>query len=406
MEQLVIGFWGGYFGVTSLMLAGSIFAFSRSLRQVALNVALTSLAAAFFVLACLGAFPIENEAMQARFLAAVASVVSTFLAYLFFASLGLLRKPEAPRRIIVVLVALAGAVIVAGWFMPPRLALSAGIALAFGLGVLALALSLRSALHDERLGWVTVIGVSFMLVAIAGLGWIALDRAHAPWQVHALSAFAATAFLASICVVLWTRYSYVIELREVMAQGPDYDPVTRMRSRSETEQMVEAAFMQHQDQPTPLGIIVVSIANLYALERLHGRAAVNHALFVCAGRLRRVVPEHVEMGRVAEDGFLLLKSSSKDSGRLIRLAHRVQTCLSKSVVLNTRLEGGARGYRQTRWVAEVGVGVLWISQTDEHAPVAVAKAQGMSRTAWSYPSRVAWYDEKSQEIAELPAAAS
>jgi GGDEF domain-containing protein len=357
-------------------------------------------------LAFLGAFPIENEATLARFLAAVASVVSTFLAYLFFATFGLLREPEAPRRAIVVLAALGAAVIAAGWLMPPQQALAVGIALACLLGALALALSLRSALHDERQGWSAVFGVFFMLVALAGLGWIALDRAHAPWQVHALSAFAATAFLTSISMVLWTRYSYVIELREVLAQGPDYDPVTRMRSHSETGQMVEAAFMQHHDQPAPLGIIVVSIANLYALEKLHGRAAVNHALFVCAGRLRRVVPTHVEMGRVADDGFLLLKVSSKDSGRLIRLARLVQSCLSKPVVLNTRLEGGARGYQKTRWAAEVGVGVLRLSQADEHAPVAVAMARGMSCTAWSYPSRLAWYDEKSREIVALPVLAS
>ncbi|MHB1200004.1 MAG: diguanylate cyclase domain-containing protein [Polaromonas sp.] len=406
MEQLAIGFWGCYFGATGLMLAGSIFAFIRSLRQVAFNIALTSLAAAFFVLAFLGALPIENEATLERFLAVVASLVSAFLAYLFFATLGLLREPEAPRRTIVVLAAVAAAVIVTGWLMPPRQALAAGIALAFSLGTLALALSLRRALHDERLGWVTVFGVSSMLVVIAGLGWIALDRARVPWQVHAVSALAATAYLASISVVLWTRYSYVIELREVMAQGPDYDPVTRMRSRGETGQMMDAAFMQHQDPPAPLGLIVVSIANLYALEKLYGQAAVNHALFVCAGRLRRVVPAHVEMGRVAADGFLLLKGSSKDSGRLIRLARTVQACLSKSMVLNTRLEGGTLGYQKTRWAAEVGVGVLRISQADEHAAVAVAKAQGMSRTAWSYPSRLAWYDEKSLEIVELPVLAS
>ena len=29
-------------------------------------------------------------------------------------------------------------------------------------------------------------------------------------------------------------------------------------------------------------------------------------LFVCAGRLRRCVPRSVEMGRLGEDGFLLL----------------------------------------------------------------------------------------------------
>lgn len=406
MEQFVIGFWGCYFGATALMLVGSAFAFIRSLRRVAFNAALTSLAAAFFVLAFLGALPIENDATLDRFLAAVASLVSALLIYFFFVTLGLLRQSKTRRRLIWVLLALAAAVVLSGWLMPPRQALATGITMASLLGTLALVFSMRSAWRGERLGWVMVSGLSFMLVAIVGLGWIALDRAHVPWQVHAVSALAATAYLASISVVLWTRYSYVIELHEVMAQGPDYDPVTRMRSHSETERMVDAAFMQHQERPMPLGVIAVSIGNLYALEKLHGRAAVNHALFVCAGRLRRVVPAHVEMGRLGDDGFLLLKGSSIDSGRLIRLARLVQSSLSKSVVLNTRQDAGARGYQQTRWAAEVGVGVLRLSQADEHAAVAMAMAQGMSRTAWSYPRRLAWFDEKSREIVELPVVAS
>jgi len=35
--------------------------------------------------------------------------------------------------------------------------------------------------------------------------------------------------------------------------------------------------------------------------------------------------------------------------------------------------------------------------------VALAGARAMSRTAWGFPSRMAWYDEASSEIAELPA---
>lgn len=406
MEQFVIGFWGCYFGATVMMLAGSAFAFSCSLRRIAFNAAMVSLAAAFSVLAFLGALPIADAATLDRFLAGVASLVSALLIYFFFTTLGLLRQPETRRRLASALLALADVVVFSGWLMSPRQALMAGIGMACLMGMLALALSLRSAWQGERLGWLIVSGIFFMLVAIAGLGWIALDRAHVPWLVHAVSALAATTCLASISIVLWTRYSYGVELHEVMAQGPDYDPVTHMRSHGETGQMVDAAFMQHQNEPAPVGIIAVSIANFYALEKLHGRSAVNHALFVSAGRLRRVVPAHVEMGRLGDDGFLLLMPGSRDSGRLIRLARMVHACLSKSVVLNTRQDVGARGYRQTRWAAEVGVGVLRLSQADEHAAAAVAMAQGMSRTAWSYPGRLAWYDEKSGEIAELPVIAS
>ena len=54
----------------------------------------------------------------------------------------------------------------------------------------------------------------------------------------------------------------------------------------------------------------------------------------------------------------------------------------------------------TSWVAEVGVGVL-IAPPQMPPARAVAHAKAMSRTAWSYASRVACYDEEERQIAEL-----
>lgn len=402
MTQLAIGFWGCYFGTTALMLAGSVFVFIRSLRRVALNAALSAVASAFFVLAFLGALPIEDAGTLSRFLAHVASAVSALLAYLLFSTLGLLRQPEVRRRTLVALAVLAAVVVMSGWLTQPQQALRLSLAMVYLLGLTALILSLRSALRGDRLAWVAVSGVSFMLLALAGLGWIALDRAHVPWQVHAASAIAGTAYLATMSSVLWMRYAYLIELHQVMAYGPSYDPVTRMRSHSGTANMVGAAFKHYRDEPVPLGVIVVSIANLPVLEKLYGPAAVNHALFIFAGRLRRVVPAHVEMGRLAGDGFLLLMRNCADSGPLLRLARMVQARLAKPVVLNTRIESASLGEPDTRWAAEVGVGVQRVSRTDARASMAVAMGRGMSRTAWTYPSRVAWYDDSSGEIVGMP----
>ena len=402
MDQFAIGFWGCYFGATGLMLAGSVFAFIHSLRRVALNAALSAVASAFFVVAFLGGLPIEDPDTLARFLAHVACAVSALLAYLLFSMLGILRQPETRRRSITALAALAAVVMMAGWLLPPLQALALGTAMACLLGLVALVLSVRSALRGDRLAWVAVAGVFFMLVALAGLRWIALERTHVPWQVHAVSAVAGTAYLAIMASVLWARYAYLIELHQVMAHGPSHDPVTRMRSHTETGRMVGAAFRHYRDEPVPLGVIVISIANLYVLEKLYGLPAVNHALFVCAGRLRRAVPAHIEMGRLANDSFLLLMRNCKDSGRLIQLGRMVQQRLSRSMVLNTRPEAGSLGRQQTRWAADAGVGVLRVTQADARAATAVAMGRGMSRTAWSYPSRVAWYDEKSGEIAGMP----
>jgi hypothetical protein len=99
---------------------------------------------------------------------------------------------------------------------------------------------------------------------------------------------------------------------------------------------------------------------------------------------------------------LLLMRNCHDSGDLIHLARRVQAALSRSVVLNTSLDAGTAASQQTRWVAEVGVGVLRVSKTDARAASAVGMGRGMSRAALSYPSRIAWFDETSGEIVDMP----
>jgi GGDEF domain-containing protein len=148
-------------------------------------------------------------------------------------------------------------------------------------------------------------------------------------------------------------------------------------------------------------LVAVSIGNLYALENLHGRQALNHALFVCAGRLRRSVPADVQVGRLFEDGFLLVSRNARDLDRLVDLGRTVAQRLSRPLMLHTGTgqEDGEAGV--TPWAAQVGVGLLATTVSANAAGV-VAKVRDMSRTAWSFASRVAGHDEASGAIAELP----
>lgn len=402
MEKLAIGFWGCYFGTTALVLLGSAIAFAKSLRRISVNAATSALASAFFVIAFLGGLPISNPDVLTRFLAQVAAIVSVVLSYLLLAMLGTFKQSQLHRRIAPALLGLCMLVIGIGWLLDSEGALALSMACACFLGLGALAVCIRSAFRGDRLARVAVGGVFFMLVALSGLGWIALDREGVPWQVHAISAVAATLYLATMASVLWARYAYLIELHEVMAFGPSYDPVTRLRSHAETGQMVGEVFKSFRNEPAPLGVMVLTIANLYALEKLHGAVAVNHALFVTAGRLRRAVPAHVEMGRLGNDGFLIIMRNCKESGRLISLARVLQAKLKKQLSLNTSRDVSRLETDNTAWGAEVGFGVLIVSNTAVRGASAISMARGMSRTAMSYESRIAWFDRSSGEIVELP----
>jgi len=402
MTNYIFGFWGGYFGATGLTLAGALFAFSRHLHRIALNGAIATIVSAGFVLAFLGALPIDEGANLQRFLGVVCVAVAFTLFYMLLSVLGLLRLVGVRRRAAAVVVGLAATAMAASFLLTAVQALQLGLGTANAVGLLALALCVRSAKLGDSLAWILLFAVFALLLALAGLGWIALDRLHVPWLVHAVSAFAATAYIAMIAVVLWMRYSYLIELKEVMAHGPSYDPVTRMRTHHATGGMVGDAFKNYRNDAVPLGLIVVSIGNLPVLQQLYGQAAMNHALFVCAGRLRRTVPAHVDMGRLADDSFLLLVRGSSAMPELLALALTVQSHLSRSVVLQTNPDALTATRHQTRWAAEIGVGVQRVWRVDARAAKAVVMVRGMSRTAWSYPSRVAWYDDDRGEIVGVP----
>ena len=402
MNNLAIGFWGCYFGTTALMLVGSGFAFAQSLRRISVNAALSALSSGFFVIAFLDGFPISSADTLARFLAHVAILVAVLLTYLLLSVLGALKAPPVRRRAVLGLAGVAVVGMCLSWMLAPLQALALGLSLTGLLGCSALGFSLYSALQGDRLARSASSGVFLMLIALAGLSWIALDRQGVPWQVHVVSAVAATLYLAIMAAVLSARYAYLVELQQVMAYGPGYDPVTRLRSHAETGQLVGETFRNLRNQPAPLGVMVLTIANLFSLDKLHGAVAVNHALFVTAGRLRRAVPDHVEMGRLGHDSFLLIMRNCRESGRLIAVARTVHSRLREPLSLSTRRDAALLETGNMPWVAEIGIGVLLLNNPEIRGSSAISMARGMSRTAMSYASRIAWFDHSSREIVELP----
>lgn len=402
MDKFAIGTWGCFFGVVLGILAGSVFAYARSLRRIALNAAMSALASALYVAAFLGMLPIADAQTLTVFLAVVTMTVSVLLIYMLFAMLGLTKSARTRQRTMAVLFGVFLLALVWGWQLESKDFLVLSTVTACLLGLIAVGAAIKKALAGDRLAWAVVFSLCCMLVAVVGLSAIAHERGQTNWSLHAVSALAATLYMVIMASVLWSRYAYLIELHKMMAYGPSYDPVTRMRTHAETGQMVGAAFKSFRDKPQPMGIVALTIANLYALEQLHGTPAVSHALFVCAARLRRTVPSHVEMGRLGTDGFVLVMPECKNSTILIDLARVVEARLRRSVSLSTSRNAAQIETDSTLWVADIGVGVLMVSNPESRGSDAIAMGRRMSRTAISYASRIAWFDHSSGETVELP----
>ena len=399
MQSVAIGFWGAFFGCAALSLVGSLLAFTRSARRVALTGALAALLSAAYALVFLGWIPVENEDLLHRIQATSAIGSCAVLAVLLFLLLGTLRDADALarfRRIVGVLCVIALAI---AWLIPARIALEFGVALCLGGAVSAVLASTASIRRGEGSGWYALGALGSVWIGLGCLDWYAFHPLNTPWQVHAASAVAGIAYLLFIAGAMWTRYAYLIEVSKVMTQGPHYDPVTSMPAYDAGDSMSAAA----PPEGYPCGIIVVTISNLTMLEELHGRAAYNHALFVCASRLRRLALPGVEIARLREDGFLLVVRHPRDPLRLVDDARRVLLRLSRPVVLGTSRELTALESSRATWEANLGLGLL-IEATDANLEISVAGARAMSRTALSFPSRMAWFDEAADSISEFPSA--
>jgi GGDEF domain-containing protein len=399
MDSVAVGFWGAFFGAAGLSLVAAVFAFRRSARRVAITGSLSALISVAYVVVLLGWVPGLSAQGLLRLQAHAATLAAAILGMLLLWLLGVLRDVRA-RGVAAAMAVFTVSVLAAGWRLSPGDALGLSVAFQGALVAMGLAAALRMARRGAATGWLAVVGVSLMSLTVTGLTWHAYSPERTPWPVHAASALAAIAYTACMAAAMWSRYAYLIDVREAMVHGPGYDPVTRLPSHHETHLMVGDAFARGQRDGRPLGLLVVSIANLDALEHLHGRAAYNHALFLCASRLRRLLSPGVRLGRLDAEAFLLLMPRPSGADALMNLAHQAAGRLLHPVVLGTSEDIAELETSRTSWVAEVGVGVL-IAPPQMPPAQAVASAKAMSRTAWSYASRVACYDPEEQQIAEL-----
>lgn len=402
METVAVAFWGAFFGTVSLLLVVALIAFSRSARRVAATGSLSAVMSGLYVLVFLGWVPLDRPDVLMRLQAHLAAVCSAVLGLFLLWTVGELREPRRAAHANLAMAALLVTVLGAGWVLSPVGALVLGTGMEALILAICLGASIGSAVRGARFGWLAVGSLLCLAITVAGLARHAFEPEQVDWPLHVVAALGAIGYVTTIAGALWMRYSFLIALREAMVHGPSFDPVTRLRSRVETDAMVGDAFLQAAGE-RPLGVVVVSIANLMVLEQLHGRSAYNHALFICASRLRSTVPPGVELGRLGEDAFLLLLRNPGGGRQMGELAHLLAHRLARPVAVGTSRDMAALEDRRTEWVADIGIGVL-VALPDMRPPVAVAGARAMSRTAWTYASRVAWYDETTRQITELPLA--
>ena len=403
MDKLAIGLWGCFYGGSLLVLCGAVFAWSRSMRRIGLNASLSALGPAFVVTVFLGGLPITERGDLLRLLAYLTTLVGALLVYQLLNVLGEMESLPSRRRAKTVLFLVGTGITSMGWLYSPVNAMLICASVALVMAIYGLGLSIQKALHGYRLVGLAMLAVLAVAACYTGLSVGILYPEKWSRSLQIASASAAVVYVLALAAINSLRYAYLLERKKIMEYGPAYDPITRLRSRSETGQMARDIFDKLPHNTQPLGVIVLTVANLYTLEQLHGTAAMNSALFLLAGRVKRALPLRTEIGRLGFDGFLLIMRNCTDSGRLVDLAHDLNRRLHKSAILQTNPAARQLESAHTVWTAQIGIGVLHVKNLETSSFDAITMGRNMSRTAISYASKVAWFDHASGEITELPA---
>lgn len=381
---------------TIMLLAGAAAA-ARGIWRVAAVGATYSILPSFFVASFIGLFPFADETVHLRYLAHLTVLGAVGLTSQLLLVLRGYRKPESDQALRTTLVVLGIAVLAAGWLLQPLHALWLAYAHGTSLGIWLISIAVRKALRGNRVAWISVVGVSLAIVSLGSLASIAAVQPPAPLALHALAAISSMAYIAIMGWAMWMRYTYAAELRHVLAQGPSFDPVTRLPSHAHAGRLV-GSFLR-SSSPRPLGVLAISLANVTALEQLHGRAAYNHALFVTAGRLRRCTPLGAELGRLGEDGFLVLLRSD-DAQLLKHVAVKVRRALSGPIHVGTDLDSPDAAAVPSEWAADVGIGIT-LCREPAMAGSAVATARAVSRAASAFASRIAYSEGRGARHEEV-----
>ncbi len=392
--------WGAFLGVACVLFLGSLVTFVRTGFKVAAQAAAVvavCILCAMVNTAWYTPFGLEN---QARFIALVNVLTASFVLLGLAWWLGGLQQRARARRAMVLALGLLSACL-----LPVNQALYvAALVLCFA-GVSSVAQSILAVRAGDHLARLMVAASCCVLVAILSLNTLVLGLFSGGEQpVHVLGAVSAIGFLTLMVYALWARYASVLELRQAVQRGANYDPLTRMGGEQDTAQLLGSILHKAQQSCSLTGVISLTIANLPSLEKLHGTHAVNRALFEFAGRIRRVAGGSELIGRIDAETFVLFLTRVETPSLLHGTAAKLLAALSKNTLLDAQQpkpEHIAHS-NDLHWAAQIGVGILVLEPHQTDTSNALEMSRALAISALASTSRMASFDNVLGQIQDFP----
>lgn len=259
-------------------------------------------------------------------------------------------------------------------------------------GSLTLWLTVRAWLMGDRLAPVMAAGCLLTLPALAGLHAIAMG---VPIGVPEHAAFALSAALSSGLTgfVLWRRDRHEWRTRrQDGASSSQLDPVTKLHGGISLVRKLIKAQRRRGRTRRDGAVLAILVFDVDRVAAQVGAAGVNEMFICIASRIQRQVGVINPVGRYYDRCFVSLVETIQSPAWLRTLGLRVAASLRRPIEVMS-----ASGQR-IQLKADVGVGVVHLSQAQTAVEDILHDAQRMAEAARHMPSRAAIFDPASGEV--------
>jgi GGDEF domain-containing protein len=273
--------------------------------------------------------------------------------------------------------------------LPPGLQLTASAALTVTSLCLMLWLTLRAALHGDRLAWGLAAGCLLTLPLQLGLYWLTLDSSRRAVWLQAVVALLGLLSAAVIAASLWLRNRQDQLVRNHTRSRRD--PVTQLYSSVVMVQKIIRAQRRMARTRRDGALMAVKI---FEPERLLAQVD-QHGLNEIYGQLARRMQRHTGVvnpaGRYYDRCFVVLIETLHSPRWIRTMGLRVAASLRRPLEV-TGLSG-----EHIQIVADIGVGMVHLPGASKDVDQLLHEAQDVAASARSMRSRAALLDELSRQ---------
>jgi GGDEF domain-containing protein len=257
---------------------------------------------------------------------------------------------------------------------------------------LTLWLTVRAWLMGDRLAPAMAAGCLLTLPAIAGLHAIAMDLPSIQPALHAALALCAALSNGLTGFVLWRRDDHEWRTRREDGTPLRFDPVTKLYSGISLVQKLIKAQRRRRRTRRDGAVLAILVFDVDRVAAQAGASGVNEMFICIASRIQRQVGVVNPVGRYYDCCFVSLVETIQSPAWLRTLGLRVASSLRRPMEVMT-----ASGQR-VELKADVGVGVVHLSQGPAAVEDILHDAQRMAEAARSMRSRAAILDPATGEV--------